>query len=164
LKSNVIHSKAQREIITFGPGNADHHGCVESALVLGEHVIAMVGYAVENSGFAGSADPLFAAGDDVEPVIAKNLYDRPIRGNCHPHRTALHDHVEGCISIAAARRRRRKALNVKAFRRPRLAAFFNGADQPWRPTAVHEDPGNRFAKPPGEPACQSYGLPTSRPP
>jgi hypothetical protein len=69
--------KAQRETSTFGPGHAYHHGCVESALVLGEHVIAMVGNAVEN---AGSADPLFAAGDDVELVIAKNLYNRPIRG------------------------------------------------------------------------------------
>jgi hypothetical protein len=44
-------------------------------------VITMVGYAVDNPGFAGSADRLFAPGSDVEPaIVADNLHNRPIWG------------------------------------------------------------------------------------
>jgi hypothetical protein len=43
-----------------GAGTADHHDLVGSLLFVGEEQIAMVRFASQHPGFAGSADPLLA--------------------------------------------------------------------------------------------------------
>jgi len=77
----AIRLAVQHEPLAAGTRNADHHRAALPAFLLGEHVVPVLGLAVEHLGLAAAADPVPAVVRHVDALVEQRFQDRTVRRN-----------------------------------------------------------------------------------
>src|SRR5579875_2646801 len=132
----------QHQLGRLAPSAADHHRLVRCPLLWREVVVPVVGYSLEDLGFAHTAIALRAGGRHEDAILFQHLDDRLVRRDRKPLPRASEDDIECRIAACLGGLFRKQswagleALNMRCWTAARLTLRLNRRDQDFRTAAV----------------------------